>query len=184
MYLKKSLIRILPVVVLLSFLAGACSPKLQPPASAANTGQTRPKPPKEEIAVRPGKAEEERAVAPALESEKDEFGMVEKWRQEKRATEGAGAAINASAELSGDLFDLGASQRPPLQVFTQKTGTVVIAVCADGEGRVTEAQFQSQGSTTNDRELRQPALNNARSWLFNSSGRQKTCGRIIYRFFP
>jgi outer membrane biosynthesis protein TonB len=76
----------------------------------------------------------------------------------------------------------GVKSAPSLSENSQKQGTVVLDVCVDGDGNVTSAKFKAGGSTTNDAELIDAAVRNARQYRFSEGGAERQCGTITYRF--
>ncbi|MEL6629490.1 MAG: energy transducer TonB, partial [Bacteroidota bacterium] len=65
---------------------------------------------------------------------------------------------------------------------SQMSGTVVIGMCVNESGSVTEAEFKQGGSSTRNIQLVEAALHSARSYKFNSGTVDKQCGEITYRF--
>ena len=76
----------------------------------------------------------------------------------------------------------GVKSAPKLSENSQKAGTVVLDVCVDGNGNVTSAKFKAVGSNTNDSELIDAAVRNARQYQFTEGGADRQCGTITYRF--
>lgn len=71
---------------------------------------------------------------------------------------------------------------PGISDNSNKTGTVVIYLCIDAKGNVTDAKFTQKGSTTSDTQLIKLARDNAKKWSFNSGTTDTTCGTITYDF--
>jgi outer membrane biosynthesis protein TonB len=76
----------------------------------------------------------------------------------------------------------GVKSAPRLSENSQKAGTVVLDVCVDADGNVTSAKFKAVGSNTNDSELIDAAVRNARQYQFSAGGADRQCGTITYRF--
>ena len=76
----------------------------------------------------------------------------------------------------------GVKNAPKLSESSQKAGTVVLDVCVDADGNVTSAKFKAVGSNTNDSELVDAAVRNARQYRFSAGGAERQCGTITYRF--
>jgi outer membrane biosynthesis protein TonB len=76
----------------------------------------------------------------------------------------------------------GVKSAPKLSENSQKAGTVVLDVCVDADGNVTSAKFKAVGSNTNDSELIDAAVRNARQYQFSAGGADRQCGTITYRF--
>ena len=86
-----------------------------------------------------------------------------------------------AGQVGGGLGNRGVVSSPRIQDNSQKTGVVVIKVCVDANGNVTTADFTLSGSTTQDSQLRDLAIRNARSWKF-AKGDDGQCGTIRYEF--
>ena len=86
-----------------------------------------------------------------------------------------------AGNVGGGLGSRGVVSSPRIQDSSQKTGTVVVKVCVDGNGNVTSAEYTLSGSTTSDSQLKRLAIANARNWKF-SKGQDGQCGTISYRF--
>jgi len=71
--------------------------------------------------------------------------------------------------------------RPAITENFQEAGTVVVRVCVDAAGNVTEATFRLKGSIGNSSQLVRLAEENARKWKFGP-GEDNQCGTIIYTF--
>ena len=71
---------------------------------------------------------------------------------------------------------------PGISDNSNKTGVVVIYLCIDARGNVTEAKYTQKGSTTSDPQLIRLARDNAGKWNFNSGTTDTTCGTITYQF--
>ncbi len=71
---------------------------------------------------------------------------------------------------------------PRLQENFQKSGRVVLSVCIDSDGLVIEAKYNALDSTTNDEELVDAAIRNARQYRFKPSSTNKRCGKITHNF--
>jgi outer membrane biosynthesis protein TonB len=84
--------------------------------------------------------------------------------------------------IGGGLGNRGVQGRPKISDNTQATGRVVVKICVDTDGSVVSAEYQLQGSTTQDGQLRASAIRNAKLWKFNKSNIEKQCGTITYDF--
>ena len=99
--------------------------------------------------------------------------------------------INDGFNLHGDAsLDEGLSNRgthdggdvPKPQKPKNKEGTVVVRVEVDASGVVTSATVQLDGTTTNDEELREKAIEAAKKARFRPSDRFVQGGTITYNF--
>ncbi len=87
-----------------------------------------------------------------------------------------------TGNIGGGLSGRGVQYKPTIQDKSQKTGTVVVNVCADRNGNVTKANFTQRGSTSNDSELIRIAESNAMKFKFSSSSVDEQCGTITFTF--
>lgn len=84
--------------------------------------------------------------------------------------------------VGGGLGGRGVVSSPSLKDDSNNRGTVVVAICLDKDGNVTEAKFQLQGSTVTSGKLRDLAVNNAKQWRFKPGIEERQCGIITYTF--
>lgn len=87
-----------------------------------------------------------------------------------------------SGRIGGGLSNRGVNYEPRFSDKSQKTGKVVIEICVDPSGKVTEAKFTQRGSTTTDSELVAIALKGAREYKFTSSEAESQCGTVTVDF--
>lgn len=87
-----------------------------------------------------------------------------------------------SGRVGGGLGSRGVLAAPKVQEKSQKSGTVVIEVCADANGNVISSNFTQRGSTTTASELVRAAEKNAKKWKFSKGGVDRQCGTITYKF--
>ncbi len=76
----------------------------------------------------------------------------------------------------------GVKDVPKLVENSQKAGTVVLDVCVDADGNVTSATYKARGSNSNDSELIDAAVRNAKKYRFSAGGAERQCGTITYNF--
>jgi len=98
--------------------------------------------------------------------------------------------INASQTLEIDdllsitiedgLGDRGVESQPNIFMLSDQDGQVVIDLCVDDRGRVTEATFNRGLSTIYRSSLTSLALRKAKEFVFNSRSIDEQCGRLIY----
>jgi outer membrane biosynthesis protein TonB len=84
--------------------------------------------------------------------------------------------------VGGGLGGRGVVSSPALKDDSNNRGSVVVAICLDNDGNVTEAKFQLQGSTITSGKLRDLAVSNARQWRFKPGNEERQCGIITYSF--
>lgn len=84
--------------------------------------------------------------------------------------------------VGGGLGGRGVVSSPALKDDSNNRGSVVVAICLDKDGNVTEAKFQLQGSTITSGKLRDLAVSNARQWRFKPGNEERQCGNITYSF--
>ena len=141
------------------------------------------------------KAEEEARRKAEYEEKKAQFGSVfgeGKGSTETEGNEGDPAGkpdadilkgvSKGSGRVGEGLSDRGVVFEPTIQESSQKTGKVVIRVCVDSNGRVSESRFTQRGSTTTDSELVKVALENVRKYRFTDSEIEEQCGTITIDF--
>jgi len=100
----------------------------------------------------------------------DENGKVEK------------GISTGTGMVGGGLGGRGVVSSPILKDDSNNRGSVVVAICLDKDGNVTEAKFQLQGSTITSGKLRDLAVSNARQWRFKPGNEERQCGIITYSF--
>ena len=69
-----------------------------------------------------------------------------------------------------------------MQVNFNKEGTVNLKLCIDQTGKVISADFVPLGSTTEDKQLIEAAIENALKWQFSKSETEMECGTITFNF--
>ena len=88
-----------------------------------------------------------------------------------------------SGRVGGGLSNRGATSSPRASSpCNNKSGTIVVKICVDADGRVTSADYTQSQSTTTDKCLRDVAIRNARKWKFSQGNVDKQCGTIAYNF--
>ncbi len=71
---------------------------------------------------------------------------------------------------------------PQVVENSQKTGRVVVRVCVNSSGQVSEATFTQRGSTTGDPDLVNTAIKFSRQYRFSESSVDRQCGTITFDF--
>ena len=89
---------------------------------------------------------------------------------------------NGSGRVGGGLGKRGVLYEPQISDKSQKTGTVVITVCVDKNGKVIKADYTQKGSTTTDFELKEIARKAALQFKFTQSDIVEQCGTITVDF--
>ncbi|MBK8656485.1 MAG: hypothetical protein IPN20_21815 [Haliscomenobacter sp.] len=69
-----------------------------------------------------------------------------------------------------------------IQANLNKEGTVKLKICIGQAGEVISVDFVPQGSTTEDKQLIEAAIENALKWEFATSETEKECGTIVFTF--
>jgi TolA protein len=87
-----------------------------------------------------------------------------------------------SGQIGGGLSNRGVANRPTITDNSQETGRVVVKVCADKDGKVTEATYTQSGSTTTSSRLKSLAVNKAKEFRFEASEVDRQCGTITFDF--
>lgn len=91
--------------------------------------------------------------------------------------------ISTGTGVVGDgLGNRSVMRSPKIEDNSQQSGTVVVRICVDSDGNVTETSFTQRGSSISDGRLKTLALQNAKQWRFNKGDVNKQCGTITYRF--
>jgi len=86
------------------------------------------------------------------------------------------------SNIGGGLAERGVLYEPDINDNSQKVGRVVIRVCVNGKGIVTESKFTQKGSTSTDITLIDIAEKAAAQYRFSPSGLEKQCGTISIDF--
>ncbi len=87
-----------------------------------------------------------------------------------------------SGRIGGGLSNRGVLFEPEINDNSQKTGKVVIKVCVDKNGKISEAKFTQRGSTTTDNYLVNVATKAAKEYQFTASDIETQCGSITIEF--
>jgi outer membrane biosynthesis protein TonB len=95
---------------------------------------------------------------------------------------GGGSGTGTGPSVGGGLGGRKLKSSPKIYDNSQKTGIVVISVCVDGSGTVTEANFTLKNSTTQDSELVKKAKEAALKTRFEPSSSDTQCGTLAYNF--
>ena len=90
--------------------------------------------------------------------------------------------ISTGAGVVGGGLSGRGGKGPGITDNSNKTGVVVIYVCIDANGKITQSSFTQKGSTSSDPQLVKLARENAKKWKFNSGFSDETCGTITYDF--
>ncbi len=90
--------------------------------------------------------------------------------------------IDGSGKIGGGLGNRGILFEPTLQDKSQKQGIVVVRICVDPSGSVTEARFQQKGSKTTDQYLVDLAIKHAKKYKFSPGELEKQCGTVTLDF--
>ena len=87
-----------------------------------------------------------------------------------------------TGRIGGGLSNRGVLFEPEVKDESQKTGKIVMNVCVNGLGKVTEVVFTQRGSTSLDGELREKAKRAAERYTFTASEIEEQCGTITFDF--
>lgn len=90
-------------------------------------------------------------------------------------TKGQGK-VGEGLDTRGVLYE------PSFEDSSQKSGTVVVRVCVNSDGRVISARYTQRGSTTTDSELINIAVSNSRKYRFTPSDINEQCGTVTITF--
>lgn len=83
----------------------------------------------------------------------------------------------------GDGLDArGIRYEPNFSDSSQKSGTVVVRICLDANGKVISAKYTQKGSTTSDSDLVAIAVNNCKKYVFAPSSIPEQCGTVSVTF--
>ncbi|MGE5354928.1 MAG: hypothetical protein ACM3PT_01725 [Deltaproteobacteria bacterium] len=83
----------------------------------------------------------------------------------------------------GDGLDArGIMNEPSFEDSSQKSGTVVVRLCINNEGKVISARYTQKGSTTTDSELINIAVSNSKKYRFSPSVLPEQCGTVSITF--
>lgn len=86
--------------------------------------------------------------------------------------------------VAGGLGGRGVVASPPVRENSQVAGRVVVKVCVGPSGDIVSAESTINGSSTQDPQLVNAAVANARKWKFKAdpTAPQSQCGTITYDF--
>ena len=87
-----------------------------------------------------------------------------------------------SGSLGGGLVNRGLVYEPKIEESSQQTGRVVIDICVDSQGKVTEARYTQKGSTTTASLLVAAAQKAALKYQFTPSEVDRQCGSLKIEF--
>ncbi len=87
-----------------------------------------------------------------------------------------------SSNIGGGLAERGVLYEPEIDDQSQKVGRIIVRVCVDSKGFVTEAKYTQRGSTSTDITLIDVAEKAAAQYRFSPSGLEKQCGTISIDF--
>ena len=90
--------------------------------------------------------------------------------------------ISGKGNIGTGLADRGVVFEPEINENSQKTGRVVVRICVNSSGKVTEASYTQKGSTSTDLALIEVAEKAALEYVFSSSNLDKQCGNISIDF--
>ncbi|MBK7094605.1 MAG: energy transducer TonB [Saprospiraceae bacterium] len=83
----------------------------------------------------------------------------------------------------GDGLDArGVMYEPAFEDSSQKSGTVVVRICINDQGKVISARYTQKGSTTTDSELINIAVSNSKKYRFSPSQLPEQCGTVSITF--
>ncbi|HMP28655.1 MAG TPA: cell envelope integrity protein TolA [Saprospiraceae bacterium] len=141
------------------------------------------------------KADEEAKKQAEIDAKKKQFGTLLGGGQGNTNTSGnqgdpkgdpnskaLESLAKGSGRIGGGLSNRGVTYEPKFSDKSQKTGRVVIEICVDPSGRVSDAKFTQRGSTTTDSELVAIALKGAREYKFSTGDADSQCGTVTVDF--
>lgn len=141
------------------------------------------------------KADEDAKKQAELDAKKKQFGTLFGKGQGNTGKEGSQgdpkgdpnskvleSLAKGSGRIGGGLSNRGVVSEPKFSDKSQKTGRVVIAICVDKNGVVSEANFTQKGSTTTDSELVAIAKKGALKYKFAAGEAESQCGTVTVDF--
>ena len=90
--------------------------------------------------------------------------------------------ISGKGNVGTGLADRGILFEPEINENSQRVGRIVVRVCVDAQGKVTEAKYTQKGSTSTDLNLIKVAEDAAKKYVFSASGLDRQCGNISIDF--
>lgn len=90
--------------------------------------------------------------------------------------------ISGKGNIGTGLADRGVVFEPEINENSQKVGRIVVRICVNSQGKVTEAAYTQKGSTSTDLALIEVAEKAALEYVFSSSNLDKQCGNISIDF--
>lgn len=90
--------------------------------------------------------------------------------------------ISGKGKIGTGLADRGILFEPEINENSQRVGRIVVRVCVNAQGKVTEASYTQKGSTSTDLNLIKVAEDAAKKYVFSASGIDRQCGNISIDF--
>ncbi len=90
--------------------------------------------------------------------------------------------ISGKGNVGIGLADRGVLYEPEINENSQRVGRIVVRVCVNAQGKVTEASYTQKGSTSTDLSLIKVAEEASKKYVFSSSNLEKQCGNISIDF--
>ncbi len=88
---------------------------------------------------------------------------------------------NLSIEIAEGLGNRNVEDKPNIFILSTEDGVVIIDVCVDSDGKVTEANFNRDESSLFRSSLTSLALRKAKEFIFIPSLREEQCGKLHFK---
>ena len=72
-------------------------------------------------------------------------------------------------------------QQPTILILSEASGNVVIDVCINGNGKVSQAEFNDSESSLKTQSIISHAQRKAKEFWFKSSTQDEMCGTIVFK---
>ncbi len=88
---------------------------------------------------------------------------------------------DVTLEIKNGLGSRKVLQQPSILLLSETTGDVVIDICVNGNGKVTEAEYNNAESTLKTQSIISLAVRKSKEFWFKSSSSDETCGTIVFK---
>ncbi len=88
---------------------------------------------------------------------------------------------DVTLEIKNGLGARKVLQQPSILILSETSGNVVIDLCVNGNGKVTQAEFNQSESSLRTQSIISLAVRKSKEFWFKSSTANETCGTIVYR---
>ncbi len=88
---------------------------------------------------------------------------------------------DVTLEIKNGLGSRKILQQPTILILSETTGNVVVDLCVNGNGKVTEAEYNGAESTLKTQSIISLAVRKSKEFWFKSSSSNEMCGTIVFK---